>query len=139
MIKTTHALKLEYAALLLREPDATKAAFLLYPGDGAYALTIARDWPSDPIVIEEKTRLLSIKNGLEFLPSKVDAAREIWEHAKNCYGDEKTKALKLYAEIMEFISKGPAVTVNTTPAPIPIDDIEKLRKVRNEMLANDDC
>lgn len=101
------ALKRDFAANLLRSnDDPFKAAFLTHP-DAGIALQMARDWPRDPFVIAEKTKLLSSPDAKTFLPTKELQAKDIYAMATNSTleTEDRLKAHRLYAEIMGFIEK----------------------------------
>lgn len=100
-------LKRDFAAALLRnDGDPFKAAFSI-SSDSGFCLQIARVWKDDPFVVAEQEKLLNSNDAKSFLPSKEQQARAIYAMAS----DEKTepedrlRAHKLYAEIMEHIPK----------------------------------
>lgn len=104
---TVDDLKRRYAGLLHTRPDSPvehmHAARLLFPrGDQTgLALSVAQDWPHDPVVIEELDRLKISEAGDE-LPSKVDVARRYlnWADDKSWSEKDRLTALDKYAEIM---------------------------------------
>jgi hypothetical protein len=98
-------LKERYAEALLRDPEPFRAAGKLGV-DVAQQMYIAQNWPTDEFVIDEQSRLIELHGPEHYLPSKSDLARAIWSHAETCRDpDAKTKALKLYGEVMGHVSK----------------------------------
>jgi len=107
--------KAEYANLLLKERDPFKAAILLFPANTNRALWVANHWPHDPVVKEFQKSLLSASDELDFLPTKAELARDIWEKMKGVTTsegrqiapspDEYSKLAKLYADVRGFIEK----------------------------------
>lgn len=111
------ALKLAFAKLFLKMNDPFKAALQLFPEDTSKAVKMAMEWPKDALVVAEMSTLQDEDetDGLEFLPSKAEYARQVWESAneENVPHEERTKRLKLYGEIRGFIEKaGAKVEVN---------------------------
>lgn len=108
-------LKRRFAAETLKNPRAEPFKIILDLGvDTGPALLASTKWPNDPVVLEEKQRLLDSKeNGeLDFLPTKADAARLAWDMANSpAFFDDRLKALKLYSEIRGYIAKPEAVKV----------------------------
>lgn len=92
--------------------DANKAAARLFPYDLAARCSAALDLPFDPLVNDTIDELLA-KFGYEhFLPGKHELASKILDVAEAAREpDEKTKALKLYADVMGFVEK-PGTVVN---------------------------
>lgn len=99
--------KTAYAALLIQEQDPYKAAFALFPGNTNRSIRVAAEWPSDPIVINEKARLVKeARENLDSLPTKHDLARAVWDRMKGADDDEAfVKLAKVYGEINGFIEK----------------------------------
>lgn len=103
--------KKQFAAALitLGEARAFDAAVSVFGDDkstlgmSCYAAT---QWLTDPIVIAEKTRLLSKENVGQFLPTKDQAARQLWDWCQSPFFEpkERVAAMKLYAEIQGFIA-----------------------------------
>lgn len=94
----------KFAELLLKHPnDPFKAALILFPDNTNRALMVASQWPFDSEVIAARNEL----NEDDFLPSKADLARSIWERMQNerLTADDYTKLGKLYADIRGFIQK----------------------------------
>ena len=92
--------------------DANKAAARVFPYDIAARCAATLDLPFDPLVNEEIDELLA-KFGYEhFLPGKHELASRILDVADAATdADDKTKALKLYADVMGFVEK-PGTVVN---------------------------
>lgn len=115
--------KAAYAALLLKERDPFKAALLLFPANVNRALRVANEWPSDPEVKAEQTRLTQDDGELAFLPGKGELARDIWNRMQGTTlangqtiaptPEEYAKLAKLYADVRGFIER-PQTNVNVT-------------------------
>jgi hypothetical protein len=100
--------KTAFAAELLKTPnDPFKAALAIFDPDTGRALRAAHEWPKDPFVIAEQTRLSAERGELSFLPTKADLARSLWEraHANTTTNDDFTKMARLYADIMDYVPK----------------------------------
>ena len=108
-----YELKSQYAALLLKFPDDPfKAAKILFEPDWGKSLMVAREWPSDPFVIEQKKAILSEHGETSFLPTKSEIARELHAIARlENDTDYRLKAYELFSKIMGFIEK-PGATFN---------------------------
>jgi hypothetical protein len=116
--------KAAFAVGLLKQPnDPFKVALSLFPDNTNRALWVAHNWPHDAEVKAEQERLAN-EDGGDFLPSKADLARAIWqkmEGTTNSEGrvivpttEDYAKLAKLYAEVRGFIEKpgtGPQVNV----------------------------
>lgn len=106
--------KTAFAAQLLKTPtEPFKAALLVFPFDTGRALRIANEWPNDPDVLAAIAQLNEDYGELAFLPTKADVCREIWSTAlqERIPVEDKTKLLKLYAEVRGFVEK-PNQSVN---------------------------
>lgn len=112
-ITDTEADKLAFARAWLLEPaDPFKAACGIFGTDTAKALRAATFWINDPLVLDEKDRLLDEEGEDAFLPSKTDALQAIWELSKVGEHKDRILALKLYAEVRGYMPKAaPAVAV----------------------------
>ena len=112
---TEAALKRRFAYLLLKYPnDPNRAAHALFGDDmGAVSRALAI-WQHSPEILALKDKLVAELGAEEFLPTKEEFALEVWQHAQGIRSaDERTKALKLFADTLGFIdSKG--VNVNLT-------------------------
>lgn len=104
-----------YARALLRQPDdAYKAALAVFPGDIPKALHVSKTWPQDEDVQAFAQAALDEDGEDEFLPSKAQLARDVYDLAKHeKWVDPKDRiaAYKLYADLRGFIEK-PGTTVN---------------------------
>jgi hypothetical protein len=101
-----HAIKLQFAAQLLKhENDAHKAAFATVDDPGL-ALQLARMF-DDPVVVAERQRLLGSSDAKSFLPNKSKQLVDIYALAtdKMQTAEDRIKAHRLYAEISGFIEK----------------------------------
>lgn len=117
--------KAAFAIGLLKQPNEPfKVALSIFPDNTNRALWVAHHWPNDPAVKAEQKRVADDDNAGDFLPSKGDLARAIWqkmEGSTNSEGrvivpimEDYVKLAKLYAEVRGFIEKpgtGPAVNV----------------------------
>ena len=116
--------KAAFAALLIKSPDkgpdgAFKIALGLFGSDTAKALKVSYQWPTDPVVQAEITRLKSTGEDLQLLPSKTELAQDIWNKMQVVYvnAEDYVKLAKLYAEVMVMIQKqAPAPTANIVVA-----------------------
>lgn len=112
------ARKEQFAELSLRESDAFKVALVIYPNDTGRALRVANEWPNDAQVQAFRQSFIDAEEDGEtaFLPSKAEAARLAWNIARDAdkMTEDRLKALKLYAEIRNFIEKPQAAVVNQT-------------------------
>lgn len=106
--------KAAFAALLLENPtNPFQAANGVFPDDTRRALWIATHWLNDPEVRKEVDRLRNKGADLDALPSKADLARAAWELTQVGLFEDRIKAMKLYADIRNFIEKpNNAVNVN---------------------------
>jgi hypothetical protein len=106
--QATIEFKKAFAAALLKQPDENpfKAA-LSITSDASTALQASREWVYDPIVVEEKLRLISEFGQKGFLPTKEEQAKAIYLIANYDLVDAETrlKAHRLYAELMSYIEK----------------------------------
>lgn len=99
-------LKKAFALAWLYEPDSAYAAALkVFGPDTGCALWVADHWQTDPIVTEEKKRLLKEHGSLYFLPDKTQIAREVYNIAKDDKksGSERLQFYKLYSDLLGFI------------------------------------
>ncbi len=100
-------LKNRFALEWLRRGDPWPAALaVLGHQDPGKASLAASSWPFDPYVIAKRNALLEEFGEDYFLPSKADLARTVWNEAMNLRtAIDKTRNLRLYAEIMGFVAK----------------------------------
>lgn len=112
---STLRLKNLYAIALLREGDPFKAACIVFPGDPQRAIWAKDTWATDPVVIEEKERLIAEHGEEFFLPNEIEFARNLWQRAQNAVHDEDyAKLMKLYADTRGFTktqSNAPQVNI----------------------------
>lgn len=92
----------------LRMPnDPFRAGIVVFGQTNAGQALLACDsWVNDPIVLDERQRLLKEKGPLAFMPDRYETARNamsIFESSRD--PENKLKALKLYADIMGHIPK----------------------------------
>lgn len=108
--------KKHFAAELLRQPkEPYKAAVAVFGaskeevGKCSY---VAMHWPGDREVIAFTHDLLKDGGVANFLPTKEEVARRVWEWTENAISmDDKIKAAKLLCEIQDYIAK-PGTNVN---------------------------
>lgn len=102
------ALKDAFAAAWLRNgDDIFKAALEVFGfAQAGKALEYADKWALDPYILEKKKSLLADDGEDAYLPTKGQIARKILDaHDKAPMTDDKIKALRLYSELMGFITK----------------------------------
>lgn len=118
--------KRAFARAWLRQSDPFKAAVAIFgPLQASKCLKVADEWPRDLQVLKIKEELLEEGGEEAFLPSKSELARRVIDTADGfIHVENKLKALRLYAEVMGFITKpetdsGPkgagVVAVSLTP------------------------
>jgi hypothetical protein len=110
--------KRAFAAALLRTPnDPMAAAVAVFGSDnaGTGKRLYAAAWlVQSPEIIALQQSLLSNGGVKKFLNSKEDLARRVWEWTEKGYSiEDRIKAAKLYAEIMDFLPK-PGTAINVT-------------------------
>jgi len=140
--------RVQYAAELLREPNAFQAALAVFGeseiGRCAY---VAATWPEDPRILALQGRLLKDGGAKSFLPTKDEAVRSLWEMTKQkgIGVDDKVKCIKLMAEIQSWIQKDSIpVQVNVTSNVMVVkdkgddDSWEKALKAQQEKLTKRD-
>jgi len=105
-----------FAEALLRTPtDPFRAALTVFGNDTATALRISNLWPYDLYVLQRQAELLEQFGPDEYLPTKQQVARRIYEVGENAADNkDKLAAFKLYAELRGFVPKGEGVTNNLT-------------------------
>lgn len=112
MMSSEKELKAKFADALLRDPNNPFAAAQMLNVEPSRVMEIATSWPSDSEVIKIKGELLEKHGPREFMPSREEAARLLWEKAQNAQKPEDVaKLMKIYGEYMGFIEK-PGMTVN---------------------------
>ena len=126
-------LKAKFADALLRDPSNPFAAAQMLNVDPGRVMEIATSWPNDLEVVRIKSELLEKHGPREFMPSREEAARLLWDKAQNAQkAEDVAKLMKIYGEYMGFIEK-PGMTVNNTqnllhvmkvPMPESADDWE---------------
>lgn len=144
-------LKERFVRAWLREPDTFKAALSVLPSSNprttGWALHISSEWPDDPEVLELKADILEEEGEDEFLPTKAELAKRVYERAEETRNpDDAQKLYKLYAEIRGFIEK-PGTTINNNnsvqPTVMVVRDHgtneeweQKLAEMQNKLVAN---
>lgn len=108
--------KKRFALELLKTPrDPYSAAVLVFGDDTASAIVASVRWPTDPEVIGFQEDIKDEHGEMSVLPDKAMTAREIWNLATETANvEDRLKALRLYAELRNFIERpnANAVTVN---------------------------
>lgn len=100
------ALKLQFAAVYVRENNAAAAAMAIIPDNPGRALMCIQTLLTDPIVVAEIARIKDNVDPKSLLPSKFDVARDIFDRAKLTQDNEEyTKLMRLYGDVMGFIEK----------------------------------
>lgn len=100
-------LKARFAEALLRRPhDAFGAACAILGNDTMRALRVSQAWPLDLEVLAVQADLLEKFGPDEFLPTKQEVARRIYNVGETAAdAKDKLAAYKLYAEVRGFIQK----------------------------------
>lgn len=116
------AVKLRFAEVFARTKNASTAAMQTIQPTGE-ALRWSYILPTDPVVLAELERLKDDVGEAELLPSKYEAARDIWDraHANNIDNEDYERLMKLYCNVMDFIPKpGTNTNVAVTVAPVMV-------------------
>ena len=105
-------LKIRFADALLRDPNNAFAAAQSIGIEQSRIMEIATTWPNDSDVLKAQKQLVEKHGAREFLPSREEAARLLWEKAQNAQkAEDVAKLMKIYGDYMGFIEK-PGLTVN---------------------------
>ena len=105
-------LKIRFADALLRDPNNAFAAAQSIGIEQSRIMEIATTWPNDADVLKAQKELVEKHGAREFLPSREEAARLLWEKAQNAQkAEDVAKLMKIYGDYMGFIEK-PGLTVN---------------------------
>jgi hypothetical protein len=147
----TDALKTKFAVALLRNPDrAFQAGCEVFGEDTGKALYVAHNWLNDDFVAAEQRRLLKDNGARSFLPSKEDAAREVWRMATDDRTpvEDKRRFMDLFCEIMGYKERPQqsGINVNVTQNRVMVvnnhgsdDDWEQKARAQQHRLANGDA
>ena len=105
-------LKIRFADALLRDPNNAFAAAQSIGIEQSRIMEMATTWPNDADVLKAQKELVEKHGAREFLPSREEAARLLWEKAQNAQkAEDVAKLMKIYGDYMGFIEK-PGLTVN---------------------------
>ena len=110
------ALKEQYALALLDQPDRDpyKAALVVFPGDIARALIVAREWPASLEVQSYISNMTPEEIEATGVPTLNDLAREVWRRVQSCLDHETAfKGVKELRELLYPKEKGTTVNNNT--------------------------
>ncbi len=144
-------LKIRFADALLRDPNNAFAAAQSIGIEQSRIMEIATTWPNDSDVLKAQKQLVEKHGAREFLPSREEAARLLWEKAQNAQkAEDVAKLMKIYGDYMGFIEK-PGLTVNNTqnvlhvmrvPMPDSVEDweakaIEHQSNITSKILESD--
>jgi len=145
-------LKIRFADALLRDPNNAFAAAQSTGVEQNRIMEIATTWPSDDEVLKAQKDLIEKHGAREFLPTREEAARLIWEKAQNAQkAEDVAKLMKIYGDYMGFIEK-PGLTVNNNtqnvvhvmkvPMPESVDEweskaIEHQSNITSKILESD--
>ena len=144
-------LKIRFADALLRDPNNAFAAAQSIGIEQSRIMEIATTWPNDSDVLKAQKQLVEKHGAREFLPSREEAARLLWEKAQNAQkAEDVAKLMKIYGDYMGFIQK-PGLTVNNTqnvlhvmrvPMPDSVEDweakaIEHQSNITSKILESD--
>ena len=103
---TTRDRKNIFAKALLLKGDSFEAALAAFDGDTKLAMAHHASWEFDPEVVSERERLENEGDPMEYLPSKVEYARKVWNLVDECRTEDgKMKMLRLYGEVRGFLEK----------------------------------
>jgi hypothetical protein len=110
-----YATKLRFAMSFLRLNDAGRAAMEVVE-DASVALIAAQNWPFDPIVIEEMSRLVETNGPQSFLPTREIILIDIKKKADETKdADSWVRVMELYCKVRNFIEKpGTGAKVDVT-------------------------
>ena len=86
-------LKIRFADALLRDPNNAFAAAQSIGIEQSRIMEIATTWPVDSEVLKAQKKLLEKHGAREFLPSREEAARLLWEKAQNAQKAEDVAKL----------------------------------------------
>lgn len=108
---TTKDQKRKFAELTLKGTSALEAAEIALDGDTGEALRVAQEW-DDSDEIQQLREDIEAEHGEgAVLPSRESVALEVLQHARRTDNEDyKTRAYKLYCDMMGYIEK-PAQTV----------------------------
>ena len=145
-------LKIRFADALLRDPNNAFAAAQSIGIEQSRIMQIATTWPNDTDVLKAQKELVEKHGAREFLPTREEAARLLWEKAQNAQkAEDVAKLMKIYGDYMGFIEK-PGLTVNNNtqnvlhvmrvPMPESADDweskaIEHQSNITSKILESD--
>lgn len=110
--------KRQFAYALLKNPSSCfEAASAVFPLDPSTALKISNIWPNDIDVVRYQHEILEQQGQEEFLPTKVDFLKKIWERMEQPYpltdNDDFVKLANLYAKSRGFIEENKKDSGNT--------------------------
>ena len=112
---TEHELKIAFAEESLRNPhDSFKAALKVTQGNSLQSLWITQNWVYDPVVLQEKKRLLEENGEEHYLPSMPSMVHDILHRAVDSKNDDYVKLLTLAANMRGMLAAKTNVNVNTT-------------------------
>ena len=116
-IPITDDLRERFASEFLRlNKDQYKAGAAIWPSDPNKGVALGMELAADPKTKQIIADLLNTKGPRAFLPTKEEAAAEIWAFAtdKAVHRDAKDRlsAFRLFCDVMGFIEKAPANNIN---------------------------
>lgn len=117
---TATQLKKQFAAALLRHPNNHFAAAREVEEYAGKAAWIAQHWPEDPIVIEERARIVAERGPIAKVPTKEEFAAEVYASANDAKNvTDKLRVYEFFAKLMGYVDtgKGDGVNVNILNAP----------------------
>lgn len=105
--ETERLQKKAFAEALMQMPGKPFDAALQVTGTNTNrALWIATNWPNDAEVKAITAQLIEDGGEMQFLPSKADLARKVWELGNTAFeAKDRLAAYRLYGEIRGFIDK----------------------------------
>ena len=119
------ALKMAFAHHWARNPHRHgRIGYDIFVDDWR-ALPASVHWPSDPIVLDEYTKLSRI------VPEKEEFAREVLNFARDIRDPrERTNAFKLFADICGFTAKDAAALGKGVPTSVKVEFVNADKEKR---------
>lgn len=112
------ALKLQFAALFLRDKDPFKAALTLLPDDTRRALQIAQAWPTDKDVIKECERISEFEPE-SVLMTRLQYLQKLEDRMNNAVKDaDFAKIANTYGTARGFFDMSDKTSSQTITAPV---------------------
>jgi hypothetical protein len=120
----------QFAVEMLRhDGDAFEASKAVFPHHMSAAIMASEHWPHDPEIIAYMDELRHSTDAEEYLPTKAETARLIYNIGSAMYIEPKDRiaALKLYADLRGF----------TAPKNAPANNVTNFNTVNKVMVVTD--